>query len=266
LLLEDFNEIKPYLKDPDERMDGYVIGEGKAGMTREGVTQRFELTTEGAAQGERCAVYTATSTLDSDAGWSAIGRHYATPLDLSWHKGIGFWLRGDGNGGAFKLQLRDGVGATDYYITNNYVGWRYQQLPRPEKDPIDYGKVTDLIFYYNGLPGKRTVSCGIDDVKALPALDFPRLDNPSLEVDGQVMSWNVNLSGGEGLVYWPGEPARLRAAGAKRNATLASPKEVTLPAGRHTFRFRCTEPLVSSVAVRVLLLPPERLDISQRTW
>lgn len=264
LLLEDFNDLKPYLKDPDARMDGYVIGEGKAGMTREGVTQRFELVTEGAASGQRCAVYTATSTMDTEGGWSAIGRRFDPPLDLSWHKGIGFWLRGDGNGGQFKLQLRDGVGATDYYITNNYKGWRYQQLPRPEKDPIDYHKVSDLIFYYNGLPAKSTVVCGIDDVKALPDLDAPRLQNPALEVDGQPLAWQVTMSGGQSLIYWPGEPTRIREAGPPKGTVLTSPSEVTLAPGRHTFRFQCTEPLVSSVAVRLMLLPPERLEVTTR--
>ena len=67
---------------------------------------------------------------------------------------IGFWLRGDGKGGRFKLQLRDGEGATDYYIDNDYEGWRYHQLPRPQEDPIDYSRVRYLAFYYNVLPGK----------------------------------------------------------------------------------------------------------------
>ena len=134
-------------------------------------------------------MYTADSTLAAAGGWSAIGKQFDPPLDLSAHRAIGFWLRGDGRGGSFKLQLGDSRGATDYYITNDFEGWRYQQLARPAQDPIDYSHVTSLTLYYNSLPGKMTVACGIDDIKALPALDERAVVDPVVEVGDQRFAW-----------------------------------------------------------------------------
>ena len=256
LLLDEFETLRPYGEN-DQGMDAMVIGEGKAGMTSQGVTQRFEAMAEGGPAG-RFALYTATSTASNDQGWSAIGRRFEQPLDLSWHKGLGFWVRGDGHGGMLKLQLRDEAGgAFDFYLHNRFEGWRYIQVPRPEKDPIDYAKVRRLIFYYNGLPAKSTVSCGIDGVKALPALDEPVLDRPALEVDGQKVAWPVTLTGAQWLFAWPGEPTRVCAPG--KETTLPAPPEMLLQPGRHTLRLTCGGPSPAATEVRVMLLPPERL-------
>ena len=91
----------------------------------------------------------------------------------------------------------------DYYVPNDFIGWRYQQLARPEQDPIDYAQVQSLMFYYNGLPGKTTVACGIDDVKALRSLDARELVDPYVEVAGQRFTWQGRLAEGQYLTFWP---------------------------------------------------------------
>ena len=96
----------------------------------------------------------------------------------------------------------------DYYVPNDFSGWRYQQLVRPEHDAIDYARVQSLLFYYNGLPGKSTVACGIDDVKALRSLDARELVDPYIEVSGQRFTWQGRLAEGQYLTFWPGEPVR----------------------------------------------------------
>jgi hypothetical protein len=106
-------------------------------------------------------------------------------LDISWHKAIAFRVHGDGLGGQLKLQLREGKGAMDYYVPNKYVGWRYHQLLRPQRDPIDYHRVSSLTFYYNGLPAKKKVACAIDDVKALRSVDEPVLVDPYVKIAGR---------------------------------------------------------------------------------
>ncbi len=264
LLMEGFDDLAPYLNDPKNRFDAFVIGPGKAGSVHQGVTQEFRSTEEGAVEGKRCAVYTATSTLSGAGGWSSIGRRFDPALDLSWHKAIGFWLRGDGNGGLFKLQLRDVKGAAaDYYVSNDYTGWRYQQLPRPEKDAIDYGQVGHLIWYYNALPAKKTVTCAIDDVKALPALDSPALATPTLEVAGRRLSWPATLAAGQAITYRPQEGAFLSGAGMGKGKRLDAPAALTLPPGRHTVRFTCQEPMTAGAMVRILLEPPEQLELGK---
>ncbi len=262
LLLESFNDLAPYTGDPKNRRDVRIIHHGEAGATSPGVTQRFEIREDNAREGKRCAVYTAQSANAGVGGWSAIGKGFNPPLDLSWHKGIGFWLRGDGHGGSFKLQLTDGRGATDYYVANDFVGWRYQQLPRPEKDPIDYAKVRTLMFYYNGLPGKTTVSCGIDDVKALRALDEQALTDPYMEIGGQRWEWKGSLGAGQYVFFWPGEPVTRYGLPLKQPERLSQQAaSVVLPPGEHPARFGCRGTLALPVRVRITLQPPERHEI-----
>ena len=195
-------------------------------------------------------------------GWSAIGKQFDPPLDLSPHRAIGFWLRGDGRGGAFKLQLGDGSGAVDYYIANDFTVWRYQQLVRPAKDTIDYTKVKRLVFYYNGLPGETTVSCGIDDVKALRRVDQQAIVDPYVELGGKRLGPKGSLTEGQYLVLWPGEPVRRYGLPLEQPEMSAEKSaSVALPAGRYTAKFGYSGTLGMPVRVRVTFQPPERYEV-----
>jgi hypothetical protein len=261
LVLETFDDLAPYTKDPKNNFEVYVIGPGKAGATSKGVTQEFISSDKDAREGKRCAVYTATSSLQSGGGWSSIGKRFDPPLDLSWHKGIGFWLRGDGNGGSFKLQLREGPNACDHYIKNDYTGWRYQQLARPEKDTMDYSKVSHLVFYYNGLPGKTTVSCGIDDVKALRSLDTQSVLDPCVKVGGKEVRWSGPMIAGQWLIAWPGEPVPHYEVGKGLTWRGDPAPDISLPAGEHKVRVECKGDLLSPLQVRITIQPPEKYEV-----
>ncbi|MCP4644092.1 MAG: hypothetical protein GY851_26855, partial [bacterium] len=108
VVLETFDDLTPYVNNRGERTEVLAIAHGEGGSTLDGVTQHMALTDQDAREGRLCAVYSAESTLSTDIGWTYIGKTFDPPLDLSRHKAIGFWLRGDGKGGKFKLQLMDG--------------------------------------------------------------------------------------------------------------------------------------------------------------
>ncbi len=259
VVLESFDDLTPYLSQPAGRADVQLIESDQGGSTFPGVTQRLQLQRDGAREGKSCAVYTAASTLAGENGWSAIGKQFRPPLDLSWHKGIGFWMRGDGQGGAFKLQLRDTKGAMDYYITNNYTGWRYQQLSRPAQDAIDYSQVHSLTIYYNGLPGRKTIACGLDDVKALRSLDERQVVDPVVQVGDHRFTWTGSLREGQYLMIWPGEPIRRYGPPLTEPESSGTPAATfALPAGQHTVRFSAGTPWTMPVRVRVTLQPPEQ--------
>ncbi|MHB8972519.1 MAG: CIA30 family protein [Pirellulaceae bacterium] len=258
-LLESFEDLAPYTRNPAQQSAVRAIGPGEAGSVLPGVTQRVELAEAEAPVPGRYAVYTAESTLAGDSGWSVISRSFTPPLDLSWHRGIGFWLRGDGRGGLFKLQLCDDRGAMDYYIPNDFTDWRYQQLVRPERDAIDYSRVQSLLLYYNGLPGNSTVACGIDDVKALRSLDTRELVDPYVEVAGTRCTWKGRLAEGQYVTFWPGEPVR-------RNGLPLEQPEIgpvvaagpALPPGEYTARFGSAGDPAMPLRVRVTLQSSER--------
>lgn len=245
VMLESFDDIATY----------------KNRATLDGVTHRLEPLNEGAAIAGRGAVYTATSTRDDSGGWSVVGKAFDPPLNLSTHKGIGFWLKGDGNGGSFKLQLGDGKGATDYYIRNDYTGWAYHQLPRPQTDPIDYAQVRSLMFYYNGLPAKATVSCGIDDVKALAKIDMRTLTDPWVKVGDHRFRWKGPLGDGEYVTLLPAEPARRHAPQLAEPQTGDVVEPRSLDAGEHRVSLGAAGGIPGRLRVRVILQPDERYPI-----
>jgi len=263
-VLESFDDLRPYAGDAKGTAPVSSLESPHAGSTLQGVTQRLESTTTDVRQGARCGVYTATSARKEADGWSVIGKVYNPPLDLSWHKGVGLWMRGDGRGGAFKLQIRDtGPGVIDYYITNDFTGWRYQQLARPAKDPLDYAKVGQLLLYYNGLPGVTTVSCGLDDIKALPSLDTRLLKNPYVEIAGGRLGFTGTLAEGQIATLWPEQPGTVNGPDGAAAPMLPNPTpSILLPAGEHSVRFGCDGPLLTGCGVRLSLQPPERIPVS----
>ena len=264
--LEAFDDLAPYTSAPGNRRDVRTIAPGEAGSVSPGVSQRLELRDDGAREGRRYAVYAASSTRPDPDGWSAIGRSFDPPLDLSGQRGLGFWMRGDGHGGQFKVQLRDATGAMDYYIANDFEGWQYQQLARPEKDAIDYAKVRSLTFYYNGLPGKRAVACGIDDLKALPSLDRPGVTNPWVEVGGRHSSGRACSR--PASTWCSGPRGRLHVTGRRSR----NPRWLPLRSGRRPCRPVSTPcdtahgaGPASPCAVRVMHEPPERHELPPAT-
>ncbi|NUQ00043.1 MAG: hypothetical protein HUU35_09350, partial [Armatimonadetes bacterium] len=223
--LEEFEALAPYLTDPANQIADLVVGTDKAGSTSGGVTHQLGLEEDGPAG--RCARYTATSTRQDSGGWSVVGRRFDPPLDLSAHRGLGFWLKGDGKGGKFKVQLRDQKSAVDYYLENDFTSWRYIQLDRERgmlSGDLDYGKIAYLAFYYNALPAKTSVTCWFDGLKALPALDSGTLTNPILRVGDREVVVPVVLAQGERLIWHPGEAPLVLPA------KLGKPRVLPLPA------------------------------------
>ncbi len=247
LVLESFDDLAVYA----------------AGSVSDGVTQKLEAQAHGGQEGPAFALYSASSSRHGRDGWSAIGRRFDPPLDLTWHRGIGFWLRGDGAGGKFKLQLRDERNATDYYVANDYTGWRYHQLARPEPDPIDYARVRSLTFYYNDLPGGSSVTCGIDDVKALRRLDRAAVVDPQFVIDGQRLGWRGTLNDGQYLTVWPGEPVQRHGPTAAERISGEVAETLLLRAGPHTARFSAAHMIGPPPRVRITLQPPERHAIPE---
>ena len=261
LTLETFDDLGAYLSVSGGRTGVRALSQGEGGATLDGVTQSLTAEEADAREGANCALYMAESTLDTDSGWTVITKQFSPALDLSWHQGIGLWLRGDGQGGRFKLQLRDAAGAADFYITNDYTEWRYHQLPRPERDPIDYGQVRALSFYYNQLPARTTVSCAIDDVKALARLDRHVVTNPRALVSEKEYIFPGTLSEGQYAILWPGAVWQRYGPGLKEKPADTVLETHILEKGSHAMQFVSEGPLSSLIRARVTLQPPERFAI-----
>jgi hypothetical protein len=250
LLVEDFNELSPY-----------VVATGRTWATADGVTQILAPCDADPKEGAQCAVYTALSSLETADGWAVIGRLFPSPVDLSGYQGIGFWLRGDGNGGKLKLQLRDASRAFDYYVDNNYRGWRYHQFARPKTGGIDFSKVRALIFSYDALPAMTAVSCAIDDVKALRWLDVQAVSNPRVTVGGMEERWGGTIAADQWVIVWPSEPVRRYAVGMEPVQGTEIGPDIVLPAGEHSVKVEFDTASLVALQVRVTVQPPERREV-----
>ena len=256
LTIESFDDLSFFADSPENEFAKYVYDSEHKGLaTKPGVTQEISRSAEVVKVGQSSARYTATSTRPDSIGWSARGRRFRATLDLSAFRGLGFWLHGDAKGESFKLQFRDDAGAWHDMVTRvDFAGWRYVEFDFTGAE-LDLGKVEYLIMYYNGIPAGQTVTCHIDDVRALPATQA--IKRPELTVAGRRLVFPVELSAGDRLVFRgvrdcrvyrksQAEPETVRPEGAA--PTLAAGvNPVTLALGPGSpEQFRMTASLVKS--------------------
>ena len=220
LVLEDFNDVGPWQMSERNRYERYAVGGDrvltKHGPALRGVTQKLTASTDRARVGKSCGVYTATSARKDRSGWCAIGKRFAKPVDLSCYKAIALWVHGDVRGKSqfLKIQFWDVARRNhDFRLRVNFTGWQLHTFRLPRRTRIDWKQVDYMLFYYNGVPGNATITCLIDDVKALPRPVKPRvMSNPELTVNGKRVRFPVRIPSGQclttdglgGCTLWPG--------------------------------------------------------------
>lgn len=259
ILLESFDNLTSFLRQPKGKTQTEVIKNGESGTASDEVTQSLLLLSDKAPEGKNYAVYEAKNPKPTPGGWSMMHRSFSKAIDLSQHKGIGLWMRGDGKGGKFKLQLHDAKTALDFYISNGYIGWRYQQLPWPKNLKIDLAQIRSFELYYNGIPANTTIACGIDGIKALPAIDLPSIINPTVKVGDRSIEWKGELKQGEYLVIWPGEAIKHYQLDQNKTVTTSTIAPLLrLPKGPHEVQFSCQGALTTSLRARISRQPAEK--------
>jgi hypothetical protein len=198
LPLETFDNLDAFADAPANKYLKYVeSGPLKGAPTAPGVTHELALSTEVVKQGKTSARYTATS--EKPGGWSARGKRFSPPVNLSDRTHVGFLIHGDNNGEVLYLQLRDTKGAWhDMKVGVGFTGWKYREFPLTGT-ACDLSKIEYLIVYYNGLPAGKTCTCYLDDIRALR--DPTILRNPSLTVGGAKLVFPTQMKPGERLVY-----------------------------------------------------------------
>ncbi|NOY81946.1 MAG: hypothetical protein GXP31_13195 [Kiritimatiellaeota bacterium] len=164
-----------------------------------GVTHELARETIRGGAGATVLRYSATSLRKDNSGWSAKGRRFDPPLDLSACTGLGFRLEGDGRGEYFKVQLRDVNGKWHDMVTRvDFTGWKTLEFLW-DRPALDLSKIRYLIFYYNAIPAGETVRCAVDDVKAFS--ETGRLRNPRLTVGSASLTFPCELHRGQRLVF-----------------------------------------------------------------
>ncbi|MEW6357817.1 MAG: LamG-like jellyroll fold domain-containing protein [Planctomycetota bacterium] len=220
LSIESFDDLSFFADSPENDYVKFVYDSTyKALSTKPGVTQSFERSEDVVKVGKSSARYTAASTLDDPSGWSAKGRRFKEPIDLSGHRAIGFWLYGDAKGEAFKLQLRDNERKWHDMVTHvNFDGWKYVEFDITQAK-LDRSKIEYIIIFFNGIPAKQTVTCHVDDIRAVK--DTFGLHDPELTVGGRRIVMPCELAEGDRLVFKGMDGCRLYRKGQAAPETIA---------------------------------------------
>ncbi len=202
LTVEGFEDLAAFADGPDNRFAQYVHDAEHEGIaSKPGVTQQFELSADVIKEGESSARFSATSTRADDGGWCARGRRFAEPLDLSGYRAIGVWVHGDAKGEGIKFQLRDVEGLWHDMVRRvDFAGWRYLEFDLAGAD-LDLSAIEYLIIYYNGIPAGQTVTCHVDELRALPRAAVVR--SPSLEIGARRVVFPLALAAGD-RIRWDG--------------------------------------------------------------
>ena len=201
MMLESFEEPNSAGQAPESPADSYPYdAKDETAGCKSGVTQRLTRSSETVRIGKTSARYSATSTLDDDGGWSVKGKRFKTPLDLSGFAAIGFWLHGDAGRQQLKLQLHDAEGGwQDMYTPVDFTGWRYCQFDLGGPRLKDPSKIVAMNIYYNGVPGGKTVTCCVDEIRAVRPPE--PLGQPELAVGDRRIHFPVAMSAGDKLVF-----------------------------------------------------------------
>lgn len=219
--------------------------------TRDGVTQELALVTDDVKEGKSALRFTATSTLKSVGGWATFGRAFPEPVAMKDYNFIGLWVKGDGKGEWLKVQLWDTKGKPqDQYVTINFTGWRFIELPRPKPDVIDTSNLRSINFYFNNIPGETTCSIILDGVKVLSrATTF---DNPVVNINGKSLKFRLTMNPGDRLLYEGGKTCTAYAVGAEPRSAAVEGGPDALP---QKFEASAVDP-THQVRLRAALLWP----------
>ncbi len=259
LTIETFDDAAEYRESERNDYEKFVIGGDKvqsdAGPVRQGVTQSFSTTAEGALVGGSCGVYSAKNA-GIDGGWGGIGRRFAEPLDLSAYKAICLQLHGDEAGGALRFQFRDVAGqSADLVIPIGYKGWRMHTMDPSDFPAFDWSKTEYLLFYFNGLPQNADVKVLLDDVRAVPNVDVgTSVTEPTCIVNGTSVTFPVELGRGQavtaeglgGVSFWQGGMLPGRTLEVSQEALVLQP-------GENVIELQCKEGTNFAGDVEVLL-------------
>ena len=240
IVLADFAEGVPFTAD---------------GSASEELTCAAEPAEEQTPDGAAAFCFRAKNAARAPSSWCRLSLPFDNTLNLSGHRRLGLWVKGEGKGGILNVQLLQGHGYRDHYIGLDYEGWRYHELMVAEADRyyehkwpyswIDvlywtfrYGQIKAINLYYNGLPAESETSCLIGRIEALREGDGP-LVSPSLEVAGKRLTIPVSLQPEEYVeIDWEGECRHFEPNG----GVLGEPVpvgEIELPAGGVELAFSC---------------------------
>nr|MBC8472404.1 hypothetical protein [Planctomycetota bacterium] len=83
-------------------------------------------------------------TLTSNSSSARQANRSISTTDLSYKRGVGLWIKGDGQGGYFYIEYSSGEMQRHYIVPNDFTDWRYVEIPDFEQADYYY---RDQLYY-----------------------------------------------------------------------------------------------------------------------
>ena len=271
LRIEPLMSVKPY-GDPS----GIVLtdfsdsGDFVAENSAEGVSGKIVAAGETTGNRERTGAFSALNAgkTASEAAYINIEKQYDGLLSLADNKGLGVWIKGDGNGQLLNLSLRSPVHIShgahgDRFVKIDFTGWKYFELVEIEsseisdyiwpddshfyvydsyRHTIDFGKIEKFQLWYNNLPEGKEVRTVIGPVKALPLAET-EITNPSVTIGARTVVFPVTMRPGMYLEFFSEDDCKLFDEKGKLVQEVKIRGEIpVLNPGKNELLFNCESP------------------------
>ncbi|MBX2922686.1 MAG: hypothetical protein KF746_10880 [Chitinophagaceae bacterium] len=268
LRIEPLMSVKPY-NDPsaivltdfsDSR--AFIIENASDGVSAK-IVSSDEMTTDNEKTGAFVAINSAGTP--SEAAFINAEKKYEQLLSLKNNKGLGVWIKGDGNGQLLNLSLRSPVNIShgahgDRFIKIDFVGWKYFELVEIEsskisdyiwpndshfyvydsyRHTIEFDKIESLQLWYNNLPKGKEVRTIIGPVKALPLVEAT-VTNPSVRIGDKTVVFPVTMKPGMYLEFFSENDCKLYGAKGELISDIKIKGNIPiLNAGDNEIEFNC---------------------------
>ncbi len=287
LRIEPLMSVKPYNDPSAIVLTDFSEKQGFAfENTADGISAKIVPASEETLNKEKTAAFVATNAgaTPPDAAFISAEKQYDQPLSLKNNKGLGVWIKGDGNGQLLNLSLRSPINIShgahgDRFVKIDFVGWRYFELVEIEssaisdyiwpddshfyvydsyRHTIDFDKIEKLQLWYNNLPKGKEVQTVIGPVKALPLVETT-ITNPSVKIGNKTVVFPVTMRPGMYIEFFSEKDCKLYGSKGEliRDINISGDIPV-LNAGDNEFEFNCGSDEEAAPRVQVTVISEGR--------
>ncbi|MGC8845831.1 MAG: hypothetical protein ACP5QY_08265, partial [Candidatus Hydrogenedens sp.] len=213
--------------------------------TQKGVSATLQYPVTGREDERLKAILHANNTdTEQERSWAIFRKDFKDMIDCS-NKGIGIWVKGDGQGEILNFQISAPKhligGFADHYITVDFTDWRYFELVEPEsyqlthyewqhtrmrKDflsgasdimsfayPmyhywVNFKNIATLTIGINNIPTGKSVEVGIGPIKSIP-LKPTKVKNPAIQIGDVKLTFPVEIESGSYIEFLSRDHSKL---------------------------------------------------------
>jgi len=264
------------------------VNEMNQSEMQKGVSARLERVTEKAEdRGLKAVLHAHNIDAEQERSWAIFQKEFPEMIDFT-NKGIGVWIRGDGQGEVLNVQVASPKhligGFADHYVTVDFTGWKYFELVEPEsyqlsryewkhtrmrKDfmsgatdimsfayPmyhywVNFKNIATLTLGVNNIPMGKSVELGFGPIKAIP-LKYMTVKNPTFQIGSSKITFPVELESGSYIEFLSKDHCKLYNAKDEFVSDIIPQGEVPiLENGNNTITSECTK--IKDLSPRLLI-------------